>query len=394
LRVLTTCLNDADAGELPKLETPIERALFPPLPGRRNRSYELGAVMNFSFDPDLIAKARQLILHGPKLDVLKPEREGQYSPLVVAIETELKKREAAGLLLLPDLSALANSTVGIFSDYGGEDNSSNHLTYSFLICAWGSLGTFWGKMKELRATCGLGDKEIAFKDFGMGVMRNALPLYLDLLNGYVPGLLCTLVVDKRIVSLFGRQHRSTAVALSQQLEEKGVGTLKPPIAEKALRVVHTAAFLTALLGHEGQKIFWMSDHDAICPDLKAHRRLLALFHDVLGLYTRRKFGLIGGALPFSERSTDYLDLLSAADIVAGSVGQYFTSRDKVREQNARVKEGAEKVLVWLGHDGLALKKFCIQLCLGDDGLIRFGAIEFTPKQTPDSVTFLPIHLCR
>jgi hypothetical protein len=119
-----------------------------------------------------------------------------------------------------------------------------------------------------------------------------------------------------------------------------------------------------------------------------------MFHNVLGLYTARQFGLIGGALPFSERSTDFLDLLSVADIVAGSVGQYFTSRDELGEQNVRVKDGAEKVLVWLGHDGLALKKFCVQLVLGDDGTVRFGAVEFQPKQTPDSVTFLPIHLCR
>lgn len=313
--------------------------------------------------------------------------------MVVAIETELKKRDAAGLLLLPDLSALANSTVGIFSDYSGEGDG-NYLTYSFLICAWGSLATFWREMKKLRANCALGNKEIEFKDFGMGVMRAALPGYLDLLNGYVPGLLFTIVVDKRILSLFGPQDRSTGVALSERLEEQGFGKLKPQIAEKAFRVVHTAAFLTALLGHDGQKIFWMSDHDAICPDAKAHERLLALFHNVLSLYTARQFGLIGGARPFSERSTDFLDLLSAADIVAGSVGQYFTSRGKVGEQNACVKEGAEKVLVWLGHDGLALKKLCIQLCLGDDGTIRFGAVEFNPKQTPDSVTFLPIHLCR
>jgi hypothetical protein len=47
------------------------------------------------------------------------------------------------------------------------------------------------------------------------------------------------------------------------------------------------------------------------------------------------------------------DLLSAADVVAGSVGQYFTSRDNLGEKDARVKEGAEKILVWLGHDGLA-----------------------------------------
>ena len=350
--------------------------------------------MNFSFDPDLITKARQLILHGPNLNVLKPESEGRYSPLVVAIEAELKKRDAAGLLLLPDLSALANTTVGIFSDYGGEDNSNNHLTYSFLICAFGSLDVFWERMKDLRTNSGLGTKEIEFKDFGMGVVRNALSAYLELLNGYVPGLLFTLVVDKRISSLFGPQKRSTRAFLSQHLEAKGVGKFKPPIAEKAFRVVHTAAFLTALLGHEDQKIFWMSDHDAICPNLSAHNRLLALFQNVLGLYAERRFGLIGGALPFNERSTNYLDLLSATDIVAGSIGQYFTSRDKIGEENAQVKEGAEKLLMWLGHDGLALKKLSIQLCLGDDGAIRFGTIEFTPKQIPDATTFLPIHLCR
>jgi hypothetical protein len=36
--------------------------------------------MNFSFDPDLIARARQLILHGPDLNVLRPENDGRYSP--------------------------------------------------------------------------------------------------------------------------------------------------------------------------------------------------------------------------------------------------------------------------------------------------------------------------
>ena len=177
--------------------------------------------MKFSFDPELISKARQLILHEPNLNVLKPEYQGQYSPLVVAIEAELKRRDAAGLLLLPDLSALANTTVGIFSDYGGEDKSSNYLTYSFLMCAWGSLDMFRGKMKQLRADCGLGDKEIEFKDFGMGVVRKALPLYLDLLNGYVPGLLFTVLVEKRVLSVFGPQDRSTGGALSKRLEEQG-----------------------------------------------------------------------------------------------------------------------------------------------------------------------------
>lgn len=249
-------------------------------------------------------------------------------------------------------------------------------------------------MKRIRARFGLGEKEFAFKDFRMAVMRNALPAYLDALNGYVPGLLFTVLVDTRVVSLFGPQDRSTCKALSTTLEEKGFGALKPRVAEKMLRVVHTSAFLTALLGHEDQKILWMSDHDAICANAEAHNRLLALFNHVLGLYTTKQFSRLGGALPFRERSTDFLDLLSAADIVAGTLTQYFTERDSVGEQNACVKEGADKVLVWLGHDGLALKKFCVQIILGNDGTICSGAVEFTPKQTAQGVTFLPIHLCR
>jgi hypothetical protein len=349
--------------------------------------------VKFSTDPKLIVKARQLILHRPNLNVLSSEHEGSYSPLVQLLEAELKRREAAGNLLLPDLSALANQTIGIFSDYGGE-SSGNYYTYSFLLCAWGSLSRFKREMKRVRTKFAMGSKEIEFKDFRMAMIKNALPAYLDVLDGYVPGLLFTLIVDKRIVSVFGPQDKSTKTALARMLAEIGFGEPTPTVAEKVLRVVHTSAFLTALLGHEAQKIFWMSDHDAICANAEMHNRLLALFHNVLGLYTTCKFGLIGGARPFDERSTDYLDLLSAADIAAGSVGEYFTRRDIVGEQNVSVKEGAEEVLKWLGHDALGLKKLCVIIRPGDDATILSGTVEFSPKAIPETVTYLPIHLCR
>jgi hypothetical protein len=349
--------------------------------------------MKFSTDPELIAKARELILHRPNLDVLRAGREGDYSPLVQAVQAELKRREAAGNLLLPDLSALVNQTIGIFSDYSGE-GAGKYYTYSFLLCAWGSMAPFKREMKKVRATFRLGTKEIEYKDFGMAIIKNALPAYLDVVNGYVLGLLFTLAVDKRLVSLFGTQERSTTRAVAQMLAEKGFGETTPGVAEKVMRVVHTAAFLTALLGHEGQRIFWMSDHDEICANVEMHERLLAVFHNVLGLYTSREFGLIGGARPFEERETDFLDLLSAADIAAGAVSQYFTSHDNVGERNVCLKEGAEKVLMWLGQDGLGLKKFSVILYAGDDNTIRHGAIEFIPKKIPESVTYLPIELCR
>jgi hypothetical protein len=296
-------------------------------------------------------------------------------------------------LLLPDLSAFGNGTVGIFSDYSGE-GGGKYDTYSFLLCGWDYLDHFRGEMKKIRAEFKLGDKEIEFKDFGMTPIQRALPAYLDALNGYVVGLLLTVVVEKRLVSLFGPRSKSTHRALTQKLREKGFGTLKPAIAEKLFRVVHIGAYLTALLSHDGQKVFWMSDHDAICANSEAHNRMLALYQNVLGLYTERQFPLIGGAVPFKERSTDYLDLLSAADIVAGTLGRYFTDRDEVGEQNVRVKEGAGKVLVWLGHDALSLKKLCIMIRAGEENTFNYNTVEFAPKEIPDTITFLPIHLCR
>lgn len=349
--------------------------------------------MRFTFDPTTITRARQIIRHQPNLSVLDPQKADLYSPLVTCIEGSFKRRDADGMLLLPNLSALANTTVGIFSDYSGEGDG-HYRTYSFLVCAWGSLDTFRREMKKVRATYDLGDKEFAFKDFRMGSMRRALPAYLDTLNGYVPGLLFTVIVEKKVVSLFGQQSRSTHDALARMLADKGFGTLKPGTAEKIMRIVHTAAYLTTLLGHTGQKVFWMSDHDEICATSEAHNRMLALFRNVLGIYTTRDFPLIGGARPFAERSTDYLDLLSAADVAAGSVGTYFTSRNLVGPANAQIKEGADKVLEWLAHDALALKKLCILITACAGGTVNSGIVEFTPNHIADTKTFLPVHLCR
>jgi hypothetical protein len=350
--------------------------------------------MKFVTDPAVVARVRQLILHEPDLNVLRPTPEGEYAALVQRIEADLKRRNAEGKLLLPDLSALSNRSVGIFSDYGGE-SGSGYRTYSFLICAYNvASGPFFTHMKKIRAEYKLGDKEIAFKDFGMGQMRAALPAYLDALHGYVPGFLLTLVVDKRLKSVFGPADKESRQQRMRALQEFGYKSAKYDTIEKALRVTHTAAYLTALLAHQGQKLLWMSDHDAICANQEIHESLLRLFQNALGLYTLKTFPLLGGVRPFAERDTNHLDLLSAADVTAGALAQYFTDRDAVGEEQARIKEGAEQVLLWLCHDGLGLKKLCLLMRLGDDGTLVSGPIEFTPKVIRDGAKFLPIELCR
>jgi hypothetical protein len=46
----------------------------------------------------------------------------------------------------------------------------------------------------------------------------------------------------------------------------------------------------------------------------------------------------------------------------------------------KVKPGAEKVLEWLGVDGLGLKKTCVMITAGDNRAILSGPVEFTPRK--------------
>jgi hypothetical protein len=150
---------------------------------------------------------------------------------------------------------------------------------------------FLDTMNAVRQTHGLGDKEIAFKDFGMGQVQRSLPGYLNALDK-LPGFLFTLAIDKRLRSLFGQGGKETREFIAQTLKSAGLGERKQHVNEKLLRVVHMAAFLTGLLAHDGQKILWMTDHDAICANREMHDTTLRLFQRVLSLYTAKQHTFI------------------------------------------------------------------------------------------------------
>ena len=210
----------------------------------------------FTFDPGIVARARMVTMREPNLDVLLPSNRAEMPAIAHFMEGSFKERDKVGKLLLPDLSALHNTSIGIFSDYGGESTGTK-LTYSILICAFGSLDPFKLKMAELRSASNIGRKEIAFKDFRMGQLRRMLPSYLRLVDGFISGLLFTMVVDKSIPSLFGPSTPEHFQKLTSELAGRGFGAMTPKVAEKLFRVVHMIAFLIALLGHQGQKIFWI-----------------------------------------------------------------------------------------------------------------------------------------
>ena len=299
-----------------------------------------------------------------------------------------------GRLILPNLAAFGNKAVGVFSDYGGEHKEAKYLTYSVLVCTFDLRDLFSEKMSSIRKEYLLGSKEIAYKDFRMGQVLRALPDYLLTLSNYLPGFLLTVAVQKKALEAFGLTSKETSNLLEAALKSIGVEGRKPRVNEKLARVVELVAYLTALLGKDGQKVFWMTDHDEISPTNAKHEETLRAFEVLLRVFCRdnQTFSLIGGALPFEQRDVGMLDLLSTTDICAGALAEYLTQREMRDADKIAVKPGCEHVLRWLAHDGIGLKKMNIIMRWGADSSIQSAAIEFVLDDPPKDVTIVPISI--
>ncbi|WZB75511.1 hypothetical protein WJ972_03785 [Achromobacter insuavis] len=219
------------------------------------------------------------------------------------VSKKLIAQESRKELLLPNLRD-ENSSIAIYSDYGGESHNSKYLTYSFLICAWDQTGAFHASMQKIREKFKLNEpfKEISFKDFRYGPISRALDDYLKNLSNLVNGLLLTVVIEKSVGSVFGEEEKSAHQFITKTLGDAGFGSWKPDVAEKILRIVHFPAYLVALLSKPGQNVFWMTDHDSIAPTEEQHKKVLNLFGNLLPHYCKHELGTISGAVPFKSRS--------------------------------------------------------------------------------------------
>lgn len=336
---------------------------------------------------ELVALATQLTLHGANLSVV-PDTE-EYPWFIHEFQRQLFAQEARRELLLPNIRD-DNESIAVFSDYGGESSNSKYFTYSFLICAWNQTGHFIKEMTALRQKAGLNDpfKEIAFKDFRYGPIKRSLEEYLKNLSNYVNGYLLTVVVEKSAGSIFGTDRKATHKFITKTLAENGFGTWKPDVAEKILRITHFVAYLVALLSRAGQKVIWMTDHDSIAPTNERFMDVLNLFNNLLRHYCNHELSIVGGAVPFDEKCPDFLDLLSATDVVAGSV-EHYLNRSHGKDDEPLIKEEANHVLRWLSGQGIALKKHAMIIRAHEGGLAS-ASLKFELKEQDPQAIFVPV----
>jgi len=333
--------------------------------------------------------AKRLTRKETDVGVLKPDKMAEYPPLTRLLEDSLRGASKRGTLLIPELRADGNETVGVFSDYGGESADSHFLTYSVLVFGWNHAYVLQEEFKKVRSDNGFSDTtEMSYKNLRRGNLKRALRNYLST-SDWIAGMLFTLVVDKRVRSTFVKSGRSANEGFVSLLESGGFGKRKPKVAEKLLRVVHTSAYLTGWLSGQGQKIFWMTDNDEIVPDEQKTRQTLELFRCVLPMYSQHSYGKIGYTKPSEMDDTGQLkDFLSVTDLAAGAVEGYLTRQKK--GEVAQLKPEAETILNWLGHHGVGLKKHTMLVEPDDDDGLVCSELRFTPEVPHDKAVTIPI----
>lgn len=326
-----------------------------------------------------IAKyAARVVLRNPNLNIV-PDTE-LFPWFIKEFQRHLQSSEARKELLLPNIQD-KNETIAVFSDYGGEHSSSKFYTYSFLVVAYSQLHLFNKKMNELRGEYGLNDpfKEIAFKRLDHGPSFRFLEPYLLTAQNLINGLVLTVVVEKDIDSLFFDGKLNSSKVLEEALAKIGMSYLKPAVAEKLFRITHYLSFLITLLSKEGQKIFWMTDNDAIAANTERFEDALSFFCRVLGHYSQKRYALVGGAVPFKEKDSSFLDLLSIPDLVGGAVENYMTNKARGGEGEFSIKPGSEVILKWLANQGISLKKHTMIIRKDCEGVsaatLNFNLVE-------------------
>jgi hypothetical protein len=317
-------------------------------------------------------------------------------PFVQQMKRVLAQIGEQGRLDLPDMRALHNNSIGVFTDYGGDHKSSDYYTYSVFVCALGSRAHFEKRMKELRKLHALGLGKIEYKDFARGQVKRILPHYFETLSYCMPGLLFTVGISKKIRTLFSENSAAGLQDVAGKLHELGFGDRGKKGAEKTLRVAHIVALAMALLVEDGQKVLWYCDRDEIVATPELFKQLTDLTRTQLyGHRSNLSLSLFGTAIEFEEKSISPLnlvDLLSVADVSAGTVAELMTRYARKRMNEATKKPGLAESLQWHGANSLiGTKKIVLIVEPSADGKSYLaGEFRIQATELPEKLKIGPI----
>lgn len=298
---------------------------------------------------------------------------GDQHPLI----SQLLAIAAGQLTELPDFTF--DDKIAVISDFGGEHKGAKFFTYSFLIVSYNKIAPFAQAIAELREKHKILEpySEFAYKDLNYGPRKRALPEFLRIVDSLLHGALITLVVDKKIDTLFGQDKKTAFPHIQAAFVDAGLGGWKFEPAEKVLRITHAISFFASLLTHSNQKLLWYCDSDAVNDNSNFFDDTKTILNRTLGLYLTHTFEILGFGKSFIKKS-HLDDLLSISDLSAGVIQDVMTGH---HSKNDQLQEKKIPLLEWLTTRSNFLTKISIQIMELPDGKLSSNVILFNKPES-------------
>lgn len=283
---------------------------------------------------------------------------------------------------LPDLRHASALFIG--TDYAGESPLVQFDAVTFVIADIRNLGQWVEARQRLRARYLPDGRRMAYSRLSDVQRAEALLPFLRAADS-IPGLLASFLIDKRLGRVFTRSGRPAASSLPEFI------SWRKDALERLLRVLHLAGMLLAGLSMPGQDVLWITDNDAIVPNVERLTQATQLAAQVASVYLPHTLGRLrfGRASETEPGDQQIEDLLSLPDLVSGTLAEALTA---LRRNQAfptstvglafpdALAEKPRSVLRWLadGEYGRPLKRLVYTMEPGHRaGKVIFSDMRFS-----------------
>jgi hypothetical protein len=234
---------------------------------------------------------------------------------------------------------------------------------------------------------------MSYKTLNDKVRRRALIPFLDMgLN--IRGWLITFAVSKNGQSLFESPANNRDPEVSEMLS-----IWKESVHERLLRILHMSTFLVSGLSVPGQDILWVTDEDDIAANVSQLTGLTNLFAVITSNSLNHNLRHLRCATARSDDGSRSLeDLLSYADLAAGTVCEYataiqgnhkFLQKSVISPVPRSISWKSRTILPWLASSAGDLHRLTCLIDLADDQqkivatMLRWHTLPWVYVHQPD-----------
>ena len=234
----------------------------------------------------------------------------------------IRQLEVKDSNLLPNIRR--GSTILVASDYSGQHNQSCYQSLAFLLADLEACGV-WEEQRTVWRPRFLSDnRRMSYKNLNDKKRREALVSFLNVANT-IPGIVVTVLVDKKISSLF----KKTGYLDMTDLEFQAYKHWNSKTFEKLLRAIHFVSFFIAGLSRSAQNILWITDEDEIVPNKEKLQEAVKIFANISSHYLSHDMGNFQWGTTKSDNGTRQIeDLVSVPDLIAGSLSHILTNYEQ------------------------------------------------------------------